>query len=99
MALKPVLCGAHIYQTKDVYENARKNLAFRFDVAASVNKFLEGDWGTVCTEDSVANDEAIQRIERVIGSYQTSEGELWVIAESDDGKKYTTITVLFPHEY
>ena len=99
MSVKALLCGANIYQTKSVYERAKENLKFRFDVVSSINKFFEGDWGTVCVEDSIANDEALQRTERVIGAYQTCEGELWAIGESHDGKTYTTITVLFPDEY
>ena len=91
--------NVNICQTKGVYDAAKRNVKFRFEVASSIDKFMCGDWGDVCIEDSAANDEALINFERVIGSYQTSEGELWVIAESEDCVKYTNITVLFPNEY
>ena len=44
-------------------------------------------------------DEALKYFDRVLAVYDTSKGKLWVIAESDNGKEYTTLTVLFPYEY
>lgn len=99
MDVRAVINATNVYQTKGVCDKAARNEKFQKEVASALYKFMEGDWGEVCTEDSVANDEALLRFERVIGSYNTSEGEIWIIAESEDGKKYTTITVLFPNEY
>lgn len=93
------MSAANIYQTRMVYDKALDNVNFRFDVTKALDNFLEGNWGVVCTEDAVANDEAIQRLERVIGAYYTCEGELWVVAESENGEQYTQITALFPEEY
>ena len=99
MTVRDAMSAADIYQTRTVHSKALENVNFRFDVTKALNKFLEGDWGVVCTEDAVANDEALLRFERVIGSYYTSEGELWIVAESENGEQYTQITALFPEEY
>ena len=37
--------------------------------------------------------------DRVIGVYCTSETNIWIIAESEDGNEYTVLTVLLPDEY
>ena len=98
MTIRDVMSAASIYQTRMVYDKALDNVNFRFEITKALNEFLEGGWG-VCTEDAVANDEALLRFERVIGSYYTSEGELWRIAESENGEQYTQITALFKEEY
>lgn len=54
-----------------------------------------GDWGSVCDEDSAANEEAVARDERVLSAYEVGERRLWVITEWDR----SVTTVLFPEEY
>ena len=54
-----------------------------------------GDWGDLCDEDKKANDSAISYGQRLLSSYDTVAGKLWIITES--GRHATT--VLLPSEY
>lgn len=68
----------------------------------SLVRFGEGDWGDVCTEDKVANDEALAEGYFILGSYNTDlcpEGKLWIIADGADDNGNRIVTLLFPSEY
>ncbi len=54
-----------------------------------------GDWGEVCTEDKVANDESTHNGQRVLSAYWLCGQKIWVITEWDR----SVTTVLFPSEY
>jgi hypothetical protein len=55
-----------------------------------------GDWGDLCEEDRLANDDAVQTGERLLSAYRFPDGfRLWVITEAD--RSYTT--VLLPDDY
>ncbi|HAV1332661.1 MULTISPECIES: type I restriction endonuclease subunit M [Vibrio harveyi group] len=54
-----------------------------------------GDWGDVCIEDKIANDEATHNGKRVLSAYQLFGQKIWVITEWDR----SATTILFPHEY
>ncbi|EHH1077101.1 type I restriction endonuclease subunit M [Vibrio parahaemolyticus] len=54
-----------------------------------------GDWGDVCVEDKIANDEATHNGQRVLSSYQFCGQKIWIITEWDR----SATTILFPHEY
>lgn len=71
-------------------------------------RHLSGDWGQVCTEDALANDEALKLGNRVLSSYvlplqpsgrQKGEASqvdrVWVITEHDR----SSTCVLLPSEY
>lgn len=61
-----------------------------------LNRHLSGDWGDVCQEDRLANDDAVKEGNRVLSSYVVAPGtKLWLITEWD--RSYTT--VLLPDEY
>lgn len=55
-----------------------------------------GDWGDVCPDDAVANDQALIDGDRILSSYRTSKGiKIWIITESDR----SATTILLPEEY
>ena len=59
-------------------------------------RHVQCDWGGVCQEDKLLNDEALVSGERVLSSYQTSKGEkLWIITEADRA----STCILLPSEY
>jgi hypothetical protein len=71
----------------------------------SPNEFLDRhrncDWGDMCEEDRLLNDEAIVDGSRLFSSFKTRNGvKLWVITEAkdDDGVRRAT-TILLPEEY
>lgn len=69
--------------------------SFELEVREAIAKYLGRDWGLCSKDDWSANDMAIKYGDRVMGSYQTSQGTVWIITEAD--RSYTTI--LFPSDY
>lgn len=63
-----------------------------------LNRHLAGDWGDLCDEDRLSNQQALQHGERLFSSYDVNAGDekkLWIITERDR----SVTTLLLPHEY
>lgn len=61
-----------------------------------LKRHLACDWGEVCDDDKVANDDALQHGERLLSAYRTTAGiKLWVITEADR----SSTCILLPEEY
>ncbi len=60
-----------------------------------LQRHQNGDWGNVCIEDKITNDEATKTGERVLSEYQLCGERIWIITEHDR----SVTTILFPHEY
>ena len=61
-----------------------------------LDKHVQGDWGEVCDEDKLANDEALVNGERILSAYRTLRNEkIWVITEADR----SSTCLLKPEEY
>ena len=84
-----------IFATKGVADYAEQNPVFRMELAAIFARYSLGDWGELCQEDWAQNDQAVVLGERVLGSYNTSAGTVWIITEWDR----SATTFLFPSEY
>lgn len=54
-----------------------------------------GDWGDVCLEDKVANDEATHLGFRILSQYNFADEKIWIITEADR----SVTTILLPSEY
>ena len=71
------------------------------DCFAEINKYflsyLNQDWGILCEEDKLLNDEALINGDRILAKYHLSsiDRDIYIITEWD--RSYTTI--LFPEEY
>ena len=89
---------------KNQYEQGYK---FREFVNKSLERFLNGDWGEMDSEDDKKqNDAALKawkeddqnNFNRILASYNTDlveEGKIWIIEEWDR----SVITILFPSDY
>lgn len=65
-------------------------------ILAAVQRHASGDWGDVCEEDRLANEEALLTGSRLMSVYFTSDGRpFWVITEWDR----SVTTVLLPEDY
>lgn len=53
------------------------------------------DWGDLDNEDKQSNDEAIDSEGRILSSYNTEDGKIWIITEWDR----SVTTLLLPEEY
>lgn len=61
-----------------------------------LRRHAAGDWGDICPEDKILNDEAIEVGARLLSAYRTSLGvRLWIITEADR----SVTTILLPEEY
>lgn len=59
-------------------------------------KHALGDWGDLCDEDKVANDEALADDLRILSAYRLQDGvRIWIITECDR----SVTTLLLPSEY
>lgn len=59
------------------------------------------DWGEVCDEDKLANDESLKDGSRLLSAYRTKLGvKIWIITEATNhqGQREAT-TILLPDEY
>lgn len=66
-----------------------------------LEKHQSGDWGNVCAEDKMLNDQSLIDGSRILSAYKTLMGDrLWLITEAvgDDGRRSST-TILLPSEY
>jgi hypothetical protein len=54
-----------------------------------------GDWGDLCAFDRRQNESALRVGERILSSYGTPAGEVWIITEADR----SVTTILLPEEY
>jgi len=54
-----------------------------------------GDWGELCAFDRRQNEIALRDGYRVLSSYETMAGRVWIITEADR----SVTTILLPEEY
>jgi hypothetical protein len=54
-----------------------------------------GDWGDLCPEDTLANEEALRDGDRLLSAYGQGELRFWIITEADR----SVTTVLLPEDY
>lgn len=84
-----------LYATKRVAEYANRSLLFRVELSIILSRYCSGDWGELCKEDREQNDYALIAGGRIMGSYGTCAGKVWIITEWDR----SATTILFPDEY
>ncbi len=66
------------------------------EVFQALARHEKGDWGIVCEDDRIANDEAMIHDSRVLSVYMDSQDtKFWIITEWDR----SMTTVLLPSEY
>ena len=61
-----------------------------------LDRHVQGDWGTVGTEDWQANEDALLHGDRLLSAYRTLKNvRIWVITEADR----SSTCILLPEEY
>lgn len=65
------------------------------NAAIFLDRHQRGDFGTVDTEDTQANTDAIEDGNRILSSYTIGSGRLWVITEANRA----STTLLLPDGY
>jgi hypothetical protein len=74
--------------------NASLQLATE-EVLTALKRHASGDWGDLCPEDCLANDEALQHGGRLFSAYGQGDNRFWIITEADR----SVTTVLLPNDY
>jgi len=65
------------------------------EILNMIRRHSIGDWGELSQKDKKANDEALLYGNRILSSYKTKTGKVWIITESDR----SATTILFASEY
>lgn len=84
-----------IVMTCGVNEAICESDQFFKDVLRSFDRYSRCDWGEMCDEDIETNNLALKTGERLLASYETCKGKIWIITEWDR----SVTTILFPDEY
>ena len=90
---------ANFYQTKTIAQNVQTDSKYRLEISACIERFISSDWGDLTDDDIKSNNEAIAYGDRILASYRTSKGKVYIIADATDKNYYETVTVLFANEY
>jgi hypothetical protein len=65
------------------------------EVLTALCRHASGDWGDLCPEDTLANDNALLQGGRLFSAYGQGKSRFWVITEADR----SVTTVLLPEDY
>lgn len=79
-----------VYITRAVAECFNQNTLVEL-----LNRYCYGDWGNLCEEDKLANQEAMKYGGRIVARYDVDDESLYIITEADR----SCTTILFPYEY
>jgi lipocalin len=66
-----------------------------------LQKHFSGDWGELCEEDRLLNDQALVDGSRILSAYRLKDNtKIWIITEAADeqGRREATTTLL-PSDY
>ena len=68
----------------------------QFFMMLALTRHLNGDWGDVCQQDAIANNQALRYGDRLLSAYHAPDGtKFWIITEADR----SCTTVLLPDDY
>lgn len=90
---------ANFYQTKTIAQNVKHEPRYGLEINKCIERFIAKDWGDLTPDDIKSNNEAIAYNDRILTSYKTSKGKIYIIADATDKNYYETVTVLFADEY
>jgi hypothetical protein len=65
------------------------------EVLSALRRHASGDWGDLCPEDTLSNDDALHQEGRLLSAYGQGSHRFWIITESDR----SVTTVLLPDDY
>jgi hypothetical protein len=65
------------------------------EVLTALRRHASGDWGDLCPEDTLANDDALHHEGRLLSAYGQGEERFWIITEADR----SATTILLPEDY
>ncbi|MFV0315152.1 MAG: hypothetical protein ACK5I7_08630 [Anaerotignum sp.] len=86
-----------IVWTLRIFEDVQTNSIFNEQVKQALNyhRTNQFDKTTLCAEDIEFNKQALTNGDRILNSFSTCKGTIWIITESDRSET----TILYPDEY
>ncbi len=89
-----------LVQTSGIAHEIKEDSKFAMQVYASLNRYVQGDWGDLCDDDKELNNQAVKsNDDRILAAYNlnTTEGtrKVYIITEWDR----SLTTILFADEY
>ena len=86
-------------QTRTIAQNIKDEPKYRLEINKCIERFIAKDWGDLTHDDIKSNNEAITYSDRILASYKTSKGKIYIISDATDKNYYETVTILFASEY
>ena len=65
------------------------------EIADGLARHAAGDWGNVCYDDALANEEGLIEGFRLLSAYGQGDRRFWIITEHDR----SVTTILMPSDY
>jgi len=65
------------------------------EVLAALRRHAAGDWGDLCPEDAITNDQSLHEGGRLLSAYGDGDYRFWIITEADR----SVTTILLPEDY
>ncbi len=84
-----------LVMTSGIQDIINEKPSYQYELVNYLNRYLNEDWGDLCDSDKQMNEDAIKNNERILASYTTTGGNIYIITERD--RSYTTI--LLRNEY
>ena len=89
-----------LYLTNGVNDLACESPQFAEFLCRSMSRYIACDWGELCEDDKMSNDEAVASgDDRIFAAYKYDDEhpdwKIWIITEWDR----SVTTILFPREY
>jgi hypothetical protein len=84
-----------LYLTNGISNAKKHDIGFYIEIMTALAYYISGEYGNIPWEDVQANEYAILNGLRVIGCYNTSKGDIYIITEADR----SCTTILFCDEY
>ena len=90
---RPLFPLGQVVATPGCLEELSKN---KQSPSELLSRHVQGDWGSLCPDDTKANQDALEQGDRLLSVYKLNDGStVWVITEWDR----SATTCLLPSEY
>lgn len=81
--------------THFINDEIADNTEFSREIVKIMKRYRGKDWGDLSKHDKEINEEALKIGDRLLATYETTQGKVYVITEADR----SITTILFSHEY
>lgn len=87
-----------LYMTRQIAYDIEKDTKLQAEIMKCTLRYFKNDWGNLCDYDKELNEKAIKYGGRILATYQTVKGKIYIITDETKAKIQTT-TILYANEY